>query len=109
VVDDDDTMLAIMEVVLKSAGFRVLLAENGVQGSTMLREHTEISAVVTDAVLPGRSGLELAREARRRALPVLLVSGHDQDLLGELDMPILSKPFGAKLLAETVGKMVEEG
>lgn len=109
VIDDDDTVLAMMEATLRRAGFRVLLAENGVDGSAMLREHPEIDAVVADAVLPGRSGVDLAKEARRRDLPVLLISGHDRDLLGDLDMPILPKPFGGKQLAETVGRMVEDG
>ena len=109
VVDDDDTVLAMMEATLRRAGFRVLWAENGVDASSMLREHPEINAVVADAVLPGRSGVDLAKEARRRNLPVLLISGHDRDMLGDVDMPILSKPFLGRQLAETVGKMVEHG
>lgn len=109
VVDDDDVVLEMMEEALKQAGFSVLMAENGVQASVLLRQHPEIAAVVADAVLPGRSGVELAREAQRQEVPVLLISGHSKDLLGVKDMPILKKPFGLKTLTEQVERMVKEG
>ncbi len=115
IVDDDESTLAMMGAVLRRAGFRVLAASDGVAASSLLRQHRhEIVAVVADAVLPGRSGVELAAEARRilPGLPVLLVSGHSSDLLGAADLtdlPILSKPFGARALAERVREMVEPG
>lgn len=108
VVDDDDTVLAMIDVVLRRAGFRVLLARNGVEASAMLRQHAEIDALVADAMLPGRSGIEVAREARRQNLPVLMISGHDRQMLGITDLPLLQKPFGASILAEAVERMVGE-
>lgn len=113
-VDDDDSTLAMMGAVLRRAGFRVLAAGDGVAASSLLRQHrNELVAIVADAVLPGRSGIELAAEARRTrpGLPVLLVSGHSSDLLGAVDLvdlPILSKPFGARALAEKVRALVTE-
>ncbi len=112
IVDDDASLLAMMSAVLRRAGFRVLSAENGVTASTLWRKHKpEIVAIVADAVLPGRSGVELACEARRSVphLPVLLVSGHSSDLLGgtaQNDLPILSKPFGARVLADRVRQIL---
>ena len=107
VVDDDDIVLSMIDVVLRREGFRVLLARNGVQASALLRQHPEIDVLVADAVLPGRSGLEVAEEARRQSLPVLMISGHDQHMLGISGVPLLQKPFGAKMLADAVDKMVE--
>jgi CheY-like chemotaxis protein len=112
IVDDDESSLAMMAAVLRRAGWRVLAAENGVAASVLLRRHAgEIVAVVADAVLPGRSGVELAAEARRIAptVPVLLVSGHPSDIIGDRGapgLPMLSKPFGARALAERVRRMV---
>ncbi|MFN7147806.1 MAG: response regulator transcription factor, partial [Myxococcota bacterium] len=108
IVDDDESTLAMMGAVLTRAGFRVLSASDGVVASALFRQHRdEIVAVVADAVLPGRSGIELATEARRSVpeLPVLLISGHSSDLLGDGDaghLPILTKPFGARVLTERV-------
>lgn len=112
IVDDDESTLAMMRAVLHRAGFRVLTAENGVVASVLLRDNfAQIVALVADAVLPGRSGMELAEEARkyRPQVPVLLVSAHPSDLLGGDDMvdfPLLSKPFGARTLADRVRKLV---
>lgn len=113
IVDDDESTLAMMGAVLRRSGFRVLAAEDGVAASALFRLHaSEIVAIVADAVLPGRSGLELAAEARRSvpAVPVLLVSGHSSDLLGTYDLcdlPILSKPFGARVLADRVRDLLD--
>lgn len=113
IADDDESALAMMGAVLRRAGFRVLAAEDGVAASALFRKHiSEIVAIVADAVLPGRSGVELAAEARRSApsLPVLLISGHASDLMGApdvCDLPILSKPFGARVLAERLRDLLE--
>jgi CheY-like chemotaxis protein len=113
IVDDDESSLAMMGAVLRRAGFDVLTAEDGVAASVLLRVHlSELVAIVADAVLPGRSGVELAAEARRSAprLPVLLVSGHSSDLLGAADvddLPILPKPFGARALTDRVRALLE--
>ncbi|MDP2315157.1 MAG: response regulator [Pseudomonadota bacterium] len=115
IVDDDESALAMMGAVLRRAGFRVLSAEDGVAASALLRQHIhEIVAIVADAVLPGCSGVELAAEARRSVphLPVLLVSGHSSDLLGASDfddLPILPKPFGARVLTDRVRALLELG
>ena len=114
VVDDDESSLAMMGAVLRRAGFRILSAEDGVEASAILRERlSEIRAIVADAVLPGRSGVELAAEARRASphLPVLLVSGHSSDLLGAeglVGVPILSKPFAGRTLADRVKSLVDD-
>jgi DNA-binding response OmpR family regulator len=89
----------------------VLQAENGVSASALLRRHAaELSLVVADAVLPGRSGMELLREATLLSprVPVLLVSGHPSDLIGVDDaggVPMLPKPFGARALTAEVGRL----
>jgi CheY-like chemotaxis protein len=111
VVDDDPVTRAMMGAALRSAGWTVLVADNGVAASALLRQHAhEIALVVADAVLPGRSGTELLEEASRLAqpVPVLLVSGHPSDLLGVDEygsIPLLPKPFGARALADTVGRL----
>ncbi|MBM4368759.1 MAG: response regulator, partial [Deltaproteobacteria bacterium] len=109
VADDDPSMLSLMAAVLRRKGFTVIEAENGVAASSFLRTHgAEIVAVVTDAVLPGRSGVELAGEAATSfpGLPVLVVTSHDAKLVGVKDLPLLRKPFGAKLFADRVEQLL---
>lgn len=100
VADDDEGVLAMMSAVLRRAGFVVLEADNGVAGVALLRSHaTKLAGIVTDAVLPGLTGIELANEARRLipTLPVLLVSGHPREAVGgPEDYPYLLKPFDGR-------------
>ncbi len=105
VVDDDESVLAMMSAVLRRAGFTVLEADNGVAAAALLRDHADhIVALVVDAVLPGMGGVELAQEARRvvRTAAILLVTGHDDDLVGNPDFPRLIKPFTAVQLVDRV-------
>ncbi len=102
----------MMSSVLRRAGWDVIGAEDGVAAAALLRRHVAtLSAVVADAVLPGRSGMELIAEARRArpTLPVLLVSGHASDLLltdNAERVPVLTKPFGATTLADRLRALV---
>lgn len=105
VVDDDPSTLAMMGAVLRRDGFVVMEADNGISGSTMLRIHGRaLAALVTDAVLPGRSGIDLATEARRflPRLPILIVTGHDEDLVIAKGLKVLRKPFTVAELRSAV-------
>jgi CheY-like chemotaxis protein len=110
IADDDPSVLAMMGVVLRKAGFTLIEADNGVAACTLIRTHgPELAAVVTDAVLPGCSGVDVIGEVRKTMprLPVLLITGHDEDLLSARGVPILRKPFGARILRDRVAGMVE--
>lgn len=103
-VEDEPGTREWMEESLCSLGYAVIAVDNGVTASVILRErHAEIDIVLTDAVLPGRSGPELIAEARRlKPSPkVLLMSGYSSDFLGDqlqAGVPLLPKPFGPSQL-----------
>jgi YesN/AraC family two-component response regulator len=77
------------------------------------RVHVDIDLLVTDLVMPGMSGVELASQLTRRrpGLRVLTMSGYTEHALvedGMLEgMPFLSKPFTPAELAESVGRVLE--
>jgi DNA-binding NtrC family response regulator len=72
------------------------------------RESERIDMLVTDLVLPGElNGVALARAVRRERpdLPVLLITGYSDALVGEgeaIGMPVLTKPFSRSDLAKAV-------
>jgi CheY-like chemotaxis protein len=112
IADDDPSVLAMMGAVLRNAGFTVLEADNGVAACSIVRTHgPELRAVVTDAVLPGCSGVEVVGEVRRTMphVPVLLITGHDEDLVAARGIPVLRKPFGARLFRERVTGLIDAG
>jgi DNA-binding response OmpR family regulator len=73
----------------------------------------EIGLVVTDLVLPGKSGMELARGFRgqRADLPIVFVSGYDEDLESEGGLlpelsAFLAKPLSRDRLLQTVRRLL---
>jgi CheY-like chemotaxis protein len=63
-VDDDPQIREIVVDVLSLKGFRVLVAENAFEGLRVLtQEHVDV--LFCDIVMPGMSGIELAKKARR--------------------------------------------
>ncbi len=111
VVDDDPSVLALMGAVLRREGYGVIEADNGVAASMFLRTRgRSLKAFVTDAVLPGRGGTELVLEARRwlPQLPVLLVTAHDDDVIGEVHAPVLRKPFTPNAFRDRIAALIAE-
>jgi PAS domain S-box-containing protein len=65
VVDDDEDILYMMSIALERYGYHVESAKNGFKALELLRSNGPFSVLLTDLMMPGMSGLELLREARR--------------------------------------------
>jgi len=99
-VEDDTDLRELLEETLVADGHTVLVATDGMIALGLLELHAEVAAVVSDIMMPhGVSGVLLAREVQRLrpGLPVLLMSGHLPEAVGELSstwgFPFLVKPF----------------
>jgi PAS domain S-box-containing protein len=102
-VDDDAAVLRSTMNLLRSANYHVIAADGAESALALYLEHArEIDLVVTDMIMPGRSGVELVRELRRRRpeTRVLFITGCAPEKMGDLADPILDKPYSAhELLA----------
>jgi two-component system cell cycle sensor histidine kinase/response regulator CckA len=111
VVEDEASVRRLTRRTLESAGFRVLEAEGGREG-LRLAEGVDLDLVVTDIVMPGMSGIELADRiaASHPGVPVLLVSGYaDEAGEGRGAAPgreLLGKPFRPQQLVERAHRLV---
>lgn len=65
VVDDDDALLDMMSLHLRKKGFQVECAKDGHEAMQVLRTSGPFCVMVTDLMMPGLSGLELLRRARK--------------------------------------------
>lgn len=76
-VDDEEDIRYVMELILSMSGYCVIACSAADLASVAFREAPSISLLLTDMQMPGRSGIELARElsASRPSLPVLIMSG----------------------------------
>jgi PAS domain S-box-containing protein len=104
-VEDDPLVLDVARRMLDRLGYRVLTAPDGAEGLELVRSpSTRIDLLVTDVVMPGMSGPELASRAQRLRprLPVVFVSGYPQPAGSGGAVEVLAKPFGAEALAARV-------
>jgi two-component system cell cycle sensor histidine kinase/response regulator CckA len=114
-VEDDPALLALGREVLTELGYRVQTAASGLDAIRLLEEQRpEIDILVTDVVMPGMGGRELAERvaATRPDLPVLFVSGYTRDavLREEIEgaeIAFLEKPYTALVLARRVRETLD--
>jgi signal transduction histidine kinase len=103
VVDDDAAVRWVTVECLRGAGYCVAEADGGRAALTLLEREDPCDLVVMDHVMPGLSGQDTVRLARRARpeLKVLFLSGHAA--WGEAGGDIwLQKPFKTQALAEAV-------
>jgi CheY-like chemotaxis protein len=77
-VDDNYDLRITLSALLQSAGFDVRDAADGPSALSILQQSGPFDALITDVVMPGMSGIDLAHEARRhcRGLTIILMSGY---------------------------------
>ncbi|WP_312709460.1 ATP-binding protein [Stenotrophomonas sp.] len=119
VVEDNVDVAAFAVSALRELGCGVQLARNGAEALADLeRHHARYDVVFSDVVMPGITGLELARtvQATYPGLHVVLTSGYSELLARETDhgFVVLRKPYTLGGLAEAIkppvgaGEAVEE-
>jgi CheY-like chemotaxis protein len=106
-VDDEELVRASTAGMLADLGYRVVEADCGESALALVNQGLVPKLLVTDQLMPGLSGTDLAVRLRDRfaALPVLIVSGYaDLDSLSPA-FPHLSKPFRQAELAAALDKV----
>ncbi len=103
-VEDDDDVREFIRTMLAPAGFRLLTAKDGREALSLLGKNDDVDALLTDIVMPGMSGIDLARTARERQpkIKVLFMTGfypHAADTAG-LGRVMLKPMLGPNLIDE---------
>jgi PAS domain S-box-containing protein len=102
-VEDEAAVRELVRAILTSHGYQVLTTENKAQAVAICRQRQQpIDILLTDVVMPGVTGPELANEllAMRPDLKVVYMTGYAGESLEEQGLPsdsflILQKPFRA--------------
>jgi CheY-like chemotaxis protein len=109
VVDDERPILDVIRRILTRAGFEVSVAESADAAMPMLEGGEAFDILVTDMMMPGLSGRELATAARARSpqLRVVFISGYTSDEAirrGQLEVgeAFVQKPFTGDELLRTL-------
>ena len=114
-VEDEPEVRSLVQRILKTQGYTVVTAANPDEAVAVAREFKgKIEMMVTDVVMPGMSGRQLAeRLARSRPeMRVLFVSGYTDDAVvrhGVIDQgtAFLQKPFTPTVLARKVREVLD--
>ena len=110
VVEDEPSVSSLVVRVLRERGYRVLLAQHGLEALEIWKRHPgRIDLLLTDVVMPHMGGPELVEQLRSMGErpPVLFASGYTNAALSSLraldvQMDLLEKPYSA---AELVGRV----
>ena len=108
IVDDDPGQRSLLDSFLRSQGFETVLADSGEKALEALR-HGPFGMMISDVRMPGMSGLETLRNARREhpTLPVLLVTAYADireavNAMRDGALNYLAKPIDLDELLNTV-------
>jgi two-component system cell cycle sensor histidine kinase/response regulator CckA len=115
VVDDEALVRTLARDILLGAGYRVLEAEDGEQALRVVEEHRgTIHVLLTDVVLPGITGKELADRlaAARTDTKTIFMSGCASEVVSDAGVLIpvdafVAKPFTVERLLNKVRERIE--
>jgi two-component system, cell cycle sensor histidine kinase and response regulator CckA len=113
-VEDNEAVRILTERILTDSGYAVIGAPDGIAATAAYDD--EVDVLLTDVVMPGISGQELADQLRERrpGLPVVFVSGYTEDHVVEDARragatAFVEKPFSAEDLLRAVRAVLEPG
>lgn len=113
IVDDDPSILEVLEARLSASNFKVLKAKDAAGAEQILRDQKGVDLLVSDIKMPGKSGMELFTDVRKSLpdLPVIFLTAHgtipdavDAIKLGAADY--IAKPFDGRELIKKINAMM---
>ncbi len=94
IVEDEPLTAFDNEILIIDAGYEVVATIDRYRDAVETLEREQVDLILCDVRLTGeRSGVDLAKEARTRGVPVLFVTGAAPDNAHELVVGVLMKPY----------------
>lgn len=112
-VEDEASVRELVRDELRKLGYRVLEAKNGLEACLVgTQQMGGLQLLLTDVVMPGMSGTELAQHLRviKPELKLLFISGYTDDIgigAGDPASAYLQKPFTPEALAKTIRDLLD--
>lgn len=99
-VEDQPEVRDTLAAILKEYGFTVSTADTAIDALTLIGNGLVFDIMVADFEMPGMNGVDLAAEVRRSSpwLPVILITGYQDEAWLRGERWVLTKPFGSAAL-----------
>ena len=105
-VEDNEDVGNLAETLLGELGHVVVRARSGLEALRLADGGAQFDIVFSDVVMPGMTGLELAKKLKQRRpqLPIILTTGYSDRItaIGSKGFPMLRKPYRMETLAVAV-------
>ena len=119
IAEDEEKTRRSLAFILKNAGYKVTLVNDGNEALNLLKNHSgrseSIHLLLTDILMPGLTGLELIQELRRvnKSVPVMAISGYgDRETIESLEQQgcyeVIIKPFEPDELLAGVANVLKK-
>ncbi len=110
IVEDENDIASALAIRLKNEGFKVTIADNGIDGSDIAKEQL-FDLAILDIMLPGKNGLEIANQLKETSTSVLILSAKDeeQDIVKGLNIgadDYVTKPFSIREVVARVNAIL---
>jgi PAS domain S-box-containing protein len=113
--DDNEFVRQMSKELLESFGYRVLLAENGIEAIEQFEKHVdEIRLIILDVVMPHMGGIDVAHHISKGHpdARIMLVTGYDRDkklsmLLEKKEYETLRKPFSPVEFSQAIRRVLD--
>ncbi|MDR0278811.1 MAG: response regulator [Paucimonas sp.] len=109
-VDDDEMARNTTAMQLHELGYRIAEAGSAAAAMRLIVDGLVVDALITDQIMPGKAGIELARELRGLLpqLPVLIITGYSALTPAQLQgFGVLAKPFRRAELGAALARVLE--
>ncbi|MEY4509872.1 MAG: hypothetical protein RLZZ450_1994, partial [Pseudomonadota bacterium] len=113
-VDDEPLVRSMGERLLRSLGYDVAVAQDGVEAVELFTaQHAQLAAVLCDVIMPERSGGDAIDDMRRidATVPIIVCSGFPRDehlARGGEPLPFLAKPYHRGELATMLAELARQ-
>ena len=114
IVEDEPSVRNLVASALRHDGYHLLIASSAEEALAVADAHDgPIDLLLTDAMMPGKSGVELANlmSERRPATPVIIMSGYTDEILDVPGMKepiaVLQKPFTPRELRRRIREVLD--
>jgi DNA-binding response OmpR family regulator len=103
VIEDEPLTAFDNEVMLKDAGYDVVATHDDFEEAVVALDREKVDLILSDVRLRGKkTGIHLAKEAQKRGVPLLFVTGQPPENAAELALGCLHKPYTERQLKKAL-------